>query len=223
MEKIADKGNGNYAYIDNILEAKKVLVKEMGGTLLTLAKDVKLQIEFNPVHIKSYRLIGYENRKLNNEDFNDDTKDAGELGSGHTVTALYELVPASLPDSVETIDQLKYQNKDLVKNSSNPNEILTVKFRYKKPKGKKSKLITKVVYNKLVDFETTSDNFRFSTAVVQFGMLLRNSKYKGTASFGNTIKLAKKSKGKDEEGYRAEFIKLVESAELLQKSTAQEN
>jgi Ca-activated chloride channel family protein len=215
MEKIADKGNGNYAYIDNILEAKKVLVKEMGGTLLTIAKDVKLQIEFNPTHVQSYRLIGYENRKLNNEDFNDDKKDAGELGSGHTVTALYEIVPASNKD--EETDELKYQTQPLVNNGSNPNEILTVKFRYKEPKAKESKLISQVVYDEYKQFENASENLKFSVSVIEFGMLLRESNYKGKSNFKGIIKLAKEAKGKDEEGYRAEFIRLVETAELLKR------
>jgi Ca-activated chloride channel family protein len=215
MEKIADKGNGNYAYIDNILEAKKVLVKEMGGTLLTIAKDVKLQIEFNPTHVKSYRLIGYENRKLNNEDFNDDKKDAGELGSGHSVTALYEIVPASNKD--EETDELKYQTQPLVNNGSSPNEILTVKFRYKEPKAKESKLIAQVVYDEYKQFENASENLKFSASVIEFGMLLRESNYKGNSNFKGIIKLAKEAKGKDEEGYRAEFIRLVETAELLKR------
>ena len=216
MEKIADKGNGNYAYIDNILEAKKVLVKEMGGTLLTIAKDVKLQIEFNPTHVKSYRLIGYENRKLNNEDFNDDKKDAGELGSGHTVTALYEIVPASSNLEDET-DELKYQAQPLVNNNSKPNEILTVKFRYKEPKETESKLISHVVYDEFKQFENASENLKFSSSVIEFGMVLRDSRHKGTSNFKEIIKLAKSSKGKDDEGYRAEFIKLVETAELIKR------
>jgi len=216
MEKIADKGNGNYAYIDNILEAKKVLVKEMGGTLLTIAKDVKLQIEFNPTHVKSYRLIGYENRKLENEDFNDDKKDAGELGSGHTVTALYELVPASNIDETEA-DKLKYQKTPLINKNSNPNEILTVKFRYKEPKETESKLISHVVYDEYKQFENASTNLKFSVSVIEFGMILRDSEFKGNSNFKGIIKLAKKSKGIDDEGYRAEFIKLVETAELLKR------
>ncbi|MEN8927581.1 MAG: von Willebrand factor type A domain-containing protein [Flavobacteriales bacterium] len=216
MEKIADKGNGNYAYIDNILEAKKVLVKEMGGTLLTIAKDVKLQIEFNPTHVRSYRLVGYENRKLNNEDFNNDKKDAGELGSGHTVTALYEIVPAG-SKSREDTDALKYQLPTLTSKNSNPNEILTVKFRYKEPKETESKLISHVVYDEYKDFENASENLKFSSSVIQFGMLLRNSNYKGKSNYQGIIKLAKSAKGRDDEGYRAEFIKLVETAELIKK------
>lgn len=216
MEKIADKGNGNYAYIDNILEAKKVLVKEMGGTLLTIAKDVKLQIEFNPTHVKSYRLIGYENRKLDNEDFNDDKKDAGELGSGHTVTALYEIVPASNIDEQEA-DKLKYQQSLLINKNSNSNEILTVKFRYKEPKETESKLISHIVYDEFKQFENASNNLKFSVSVIEYGMLLRDSEFKGNSNYKGIIKLAKESKGEDEEGYRAEFIKLVEISELMKK------
>lgn len=217
MEKIADKGNGNYAYIDNILEAKKVLVKEMGGTLFTIAKDVKLQIEFNPIHVKSYRLIGYENRKLNNEDFNDDKKDAGELGSGHTVTAFYEIVPAGNTEEEQETDSLKYQQSELISKNSNSNEILTVKFRYKEPKEEESKLLSSVVYDEQINFENTSENLQFAASVIQFGMMLRNSEFAGESSYKKAISMAKKAKGEDEEGYRAEFIKLMETAKLMDK------
>lgn len=146
MEQLANKGNGNYNYIDNALEAKKVLVTELGGTLLTIAKDVKIQIEFNPAFVKSYRLIGYENRKLNDEDFNDDKKDAGELGSGHTVTALYEIVPKDSKEQLTNIDELKYQNTDEANvTNTYQEEVLTIKFRYKKPKEDKSELVSKVL------------------------------------------------------------------------------
>lgn len=219
MEKIADKGNGNYAYIDNILEAKKVLVKEMGGTLITLAKDVKLQLEFNPVHVRSYRLIGYENRKLNNEDFDNDKKDAGELGSGHTVTALYEIIPTTLEDTTLSTNKLKYQAPSLINKNVNSDEILTVKFRYKHPKEEKSLLITQVVPTTFTPFEQATDNLKFASAVIEFGMLLRQSDYLGEASFDQAIKIAKEAKGKDKEGYRAEFIKLVEAAELLRQTS----
>ncbi len=217
MEKLADKGNGNYAYIDNISEAKKVLVTEMSGTLLTIAKDVKIQIEFNPTKVASYKLIGYENRLLNDEDFNDDTKDAGELGSGHTVTALYEVVPASgaleAGISKPNVDPLRYQTNQLSEEATS-DEIMTVKFRYKAPKGKVSKLITHYVSDRPVAHDVTSDNFKFSAAVAEFGLLLRNSKYKGTASYDQVVHLAKQGKGKDAKGYRAEFIRLVEKSEL---------
>jgi Ca-activated chloride channel family protein len=216
MEQLADKGDGNYAYIDNILEAKKVLVKEMGGTLLTIAKDVKIQIEFNPAKVKAYRLVGYENRLLNKEDFNDDKKDAGELGSGHTVTAIYEIIPAGSNEPVASVDPLQYQQSVSTPKSSG-NEIMTIKFRYKEPKESASKLITEVVTDKKMPLSSSSENCKFSSAVAQFGMLLRDSKYKGEADYKTVLALAKQSKGKDEEGYRAEFIRLIEMAELLKK------
>lgn len=212
METLADKGNGNYAYIDNILEAKKVLVTEMGGTMHTIAKDVKIQVEFNPNKITSYKLIGYENRLLNNEDFNDDTKDAGELGSGHTVTALYEVVMKGSVEDIVSVDPLRYQEKEI----SNPNtsDVLTVKFRYKAPQGKTSQLIVRHLQDKSKPLSKSSDNFKFSAAVAEFGLLLRSSKHKANASFKHVIELAKNSKGKDENGYRAEFIRLVEMSEM---------
>lgn len=216
MEQLADKGNGNYAYVDNILEAKKVLVKEMGGTLLTIAKDVKIQIEFNPAKVKAYRLVGYENRLLNKEDFNDDKKDAGELGSGHTVTAIYEIIPAGSSEPVVSVDSLKYQQVSVGTRSAS-NEVMTIKFRYKEPKESTSQLITKVLNDHKTPFEQSSENCRFSCAVAEFGMLLRDSKYKGDAGYSEILSLAKASKGKDEDGYRAEFIRLVEMAELLKK------
>lgn len=213
METLADKGNGNYAYIDNILEAKKVLVTEMGGTLFTIAKDVKLQLEFNPNKVESYKLIGYENRLLNSEDFNDDTKDAGELGAGHTVTALYEIVLKG-SGSVPSIDPLRYQNLTELIPKNNTSELLTVKFRYKKPEEETSKLIVNHLMDKSVSLSKSSDNFRFSAAVAEFGMLLRNSKHKANANFKQVVEIAKASKGKDENGYRAEFIRLVEMSEM---------
>jgi len=213
MEKLADKGNGNYAYIDNLMEAKKVLVKELGATLFTIAKDVKLQIEFNPSKIKAYRLIGYENRRLAAQDFNDDTKDAGELGAGHSVTALYELIPANSKTPVPNVDPLKYQNTQIKPDAVNSQELMTVKFRYKPPKSDKSLLLKHVVLAQTNG--KTSDNFTFSAAVAGFGMLLRNSQYKGDTNYKMVLDMAKRAKGKDEEGYRAEFIRLVESAELL--------
>ncbi len=216
MEQLADKGNGNYAYIDNILEAKKVLVKEMGGTLLTIAKDVKLQIEFNPTKVKGYRLVGYENRLLNNEDFNDDKKDAGELGSGHTVTAIYEIIPAGSTELIASVDKLKYQEGSNHSASEN-NEVMTIKFRYKEPKESTSQLISHIVLDKKIPFSAATENCKFSCAVAEFGMLLRDSKFKGDSDFKRIIAMAKESKGKDEEGYRAEFIRLVEMAELLKK------
>jgi Ca-activated chloride channel homolog len=219
MQKLADKGNGNHAYIDGMSEAKKVLVNEFGGTLFTIAKDVKLQIEFNPAKVQGYRLIGYENRMLAKEDFNDDKKDAGELGSGHTVTALYEVIPVGINDTfLVKVDDLKYQpNKKERAVSSETDEILTVKFRYKAPDGDASKLIEHAVLDKQIAIAKASENFRFAAAVAEFGMLLRNSEYRSNASYSNVISMAKKAKGQDEEGYRAEFVRLAENAKLLAK------
>lgn len=214
MEQLADKGNGNYAYIDNILEAKKVLVSEMGGTLFTIAKDVKIQVEFNPELVKGYRLIGYENRMLAAQDFDDDKKDAGELGAGHTVTAIYEVVPFDASTEIAGAGGLKYQ-KTVPTNAAAHNEILTVKFRYKKPDEDTSKLITRVVGNEGTDFPETSDNFRFSAAVAGFGMLLRDSKHKGSTDYQMILDMAKSAKGADLNGYRAECIQLIEKASLL--------
>ena len=217
MQKLADKGNGNHAYIDGIAEAKKVLVNEFGGTLFTIAKDVKLQVEFNPAKVQGYRLIGYENRMLAKEDFNDDKKDAGELGSGHTVTALYEIIPVGIKSSfLQKVDSLKYQPNIQALSKTNYNEeIMTVKFRYKAPDGDVSKLMEHPVKDNQISIASTSSNFRFAAAVAEFGMLLRNSEYKSAASFNNVVNMARKAKGTDEEGYRAEFIRLAESAQML--------
>jgi Ca-activated chloride channel family protein len=212
MEAIADKGNGNYAYIDNIQEANKVFVSEFGGTLFTIAKDVKFQIEFNPERVKGYRLIGYENRLLNDEDFNDDTKDAGEMGAGHTVTALYEIIPAGAEDDVVDIDPLKYQAQNQETDSKRSGELMTVKLRYKKPDGNKSMLYEVPVQGKVKKFEKTSDNFRFAAAVAQYGMILRDSKYLEQGSMEDVLELARNSRGADSEGYRGEFIKIVNTS-----------
>ncbi len=212
MELLADKGKGNYAYIDNLLEAKKVLVTEIGATLLTIAKDVKIQVEFNPVLVESYRLIGYENRLLNAEDFNNDKKDAGEIGAGHSVTALYEVVMRGEGDgTTPSVDPLRYQNAQ--PNSKLTNELLTVKFRYKAPDGNVSKLIERNLANN--KNANLSNNFKFSAAVAGFGMLLRNSEFKGSLLFDAVIKLAKASLGDDKNGYRAEFVRLVEMAKTI--------
>ncbi len=219
MEILADKGNGNYAYIDNILEAKKVLVNEFGGTLFTIAKDVKIQVEFNPANVTAYRLIGYENRKLANEDFNNDKKDAGELGSGHTVTALYEIIPKGVDSYFKPIDDLKYQkNQPKTSQVNYGDELLTVKFRYKAPDGDISQLIAKTVENKTTAFNKTTDNFRWSAAVATYGMLLTGSDYIEKGDYKLVSELARGAKGKDENGYRIEFIKLVESSNLLAKN-----
>lgn len=218
MEKLSDKGNGNYAYIDNLLEAQKVFVKEFGGTLFTVAKDVKLQVEFNPVYIQAYRLIGYENRALANEDFKNDAKDAGDMGSGHTVTAIYEVVPRNI-DSPYLVDKLKYQ-LNLTPIGSNSNELCTVKMRYKEPDANISQQVEVVVKNEEIPFEKASESFRFAAAVSELGLLLRKSDYKGSASYNNVIEVANKALGKDEEGYRAEFIKLAKTAQLIEQTEA---
>ncbi|HEY5621465.1 MAG TPA: von Willebrand factor type A domain-containing protein [Pontiella sp.] len=213
MEQLANKGNGNYAYIDSILEAKKVLVTEMGGTLVTIAKDVRVQIEFNPAQVKAYRLIGYENRMMAAEDFNDDMKDAGELGSGHTVTALYELIPADAEEQIRIADQLKYQRSTVV----NSDELMTVKLRYKQPDGDTSRLISHAArMNELQSMERV--NVGFAGAVAEFGLLLRDSKYKGSASYESVLERAREYKGDDPHGYRAGFIELVERARLLERT-----
>ncbi|HWI91197.1 MAG TPA: VWA domain-containing protein [Flavisolibacter sp.] len=218
MQQLADKGNGNHSYIDNINEAKKVLVNEFGSTLFTIAKDVKIQIEFNPQKVQTYRLIGYENRMLASEDFNDDQKDAGELGSGHTVTALYEVIPVGVKDEfTRSVDDLKYQSNRTV-SASNSNEIMTVKLRFKKPDEDVSKLITQVVNDDNKPLASTSNNFRFSAAVAEFGLLLRNSEFKENGNYQQVFSLAKSAKGNDANGYRSEFISLVSSTTYLAKN-----
>jgi Ca-activated chloride channel family protein len=207
MEILADKGNGNYAYIDTMQEAQRVLGTEFGGTLYTIAKDVKIQVEFNPNEIAAYRLIGYENRLLNDEDFKDDKKDAGELGSGHTVTALYEIIPTGVDSKyLKEIDTLKYTK---TKASTGYNdELLTVRFRYKEPDKDTSKEIVHVVKN---TFTKTNTDYNFAAAVAMWGMFLRDSEYLNGATKEEIIKLAEANKGRDEEGYRAEFIRLMQS------------
>jgi Ca-activated chloride channel homolog len=216
MEILADKGNGNYAYIDNISEARKTLVNEFGGTLFTIAKDVKLQLEFNPANVSAYRLIGYENRMLKSEDFNNDKKDAGELGSGHTVTALYEIIPVGVKSDVYNIDELKYQqNKTAAVKYTD--ELLTVKLRYKKPDGDVSKLISHELHDKKISLENSSDNLKWSASVAAFGMLLRESDYVRDFTYEQVVALAQSAKGKDEEGYRAEFISMAKSFGLISR------
>ncbi len=216
MELLANKGHGNYAYIDNIAEARKAMVTEFGGTLFTVAKDVKIQVEFNPAYVQAYRLVGYENRLLAAEDFNNDQKLGGDMGVGHAVTAIYEIVPVGAQSNWSgSVDPLKYQpNNSEIKGSKN-GELATVKFRYKEPKSDVSKLQQVIVNNKVISIQAASEDFRFATAVAEFGMLIRESEYKQKANFDQLISRAKKAKGKDEEGYRAEFIRMAENSKSL--------
>ena len=219
MELLANKGHGNYAYIDNITEARKAMVTEFGGTLFTVAKDVKVQVEFNPAKVQAYRLLGYENRLLEKEDFNNDEKLGGDMGVGHTVTALYEIVPVGVKGSYPgDVDPLKYQPVKERPVVGNNNEVATVKFRYKEPDGDKSRLQQVVVNDRPLELPNASGDFRFASAVAELGMLLRNSDYKQQASYDQLIARAKEAKGTDDEGYRAEFIRLAESVKLLAKS-----
>lgn len=217
MQILAQKGNGNHAYIDNIQEANKVLVNEFGSTMYAVAKDVKLQVEFNPAKVQSYRLVGYETRMLNNEDFNDDTKDAGEMGAGHTVTALYEIIPTGTPGNIPgSVDPLKYQSQTNVNaQTSNSSELLTVKLRYKTPEEEKSKKIEKSVTD--MGKDNVSPDFRFASAVAMFAQLLKDSDFKGEATYDKVIETANKGLSFDPEGYRAEFVCLVQSAKGLNK------
>lgn len=219
MQQLADKGNGNHNYIDNLNEAKKVLVNEFGGTLFTIAKDVKLQVEFNPALVSAYRLIGYENRLMADEDFNDDKKDAGDMGSGHTVTALYEIIPAGVTDTfIRKVDHLKYQlNKE---GSNTTAEVMNIKLRYKQPENEISKLITYPVAGDNKSWQQASDNFKFSAAVAEFGLLLRESAFKQKSSYEQIIAMAKAATGNDVNGYRAEFVQLVKNAESLYRNVS---
>ena len=218
MEVLANKGNGNYAYIDSISEGRKVLVEQMGSTLFTIAKDVKIQVEFNPARVAGYRLIGYENRLLAKEDFNDDKKDAGEIGAGHTVTALYEIIPVgqAVPGS-PSVDPLKYQRPEQ-DSASASNELLTVKLRYKAPDGNKSKLIEiPLTADDIPAFDAASEDFRFASAVAAFGMKLRGSPEAGEISWSKIQDIARGALGNDPSSYRAEFITLVEKAKAISK------
>ncbi len=217
MEQLADKGNGQYHYIDNILEARKVFVNELGGTLSTVAKDVKIQVEFNPSRVQAYRLVGYENRALRNEEFNDDKKDAGDMGAGHTVTALYELIPTGVKTNFPSIDPLRYQSKQETREDEFNGEWSLVKLRYKEPKGNESRLITQPVTGIPYSINRVREDTRFAASVAAFGMLLRSSNHKGHASFPMVLELARSSFGDDPEGYRHEFIRLAETAESLMK------
>jgi Ca-activated chloride channel homolog len=221
LEKLADKGNGNYGYIDDLMEAKKMFVTEFGGTLVTIAKDVKLQVEFNPAKVMAYRLIGYENRLLRDQDFNDDTKDAGEIGSGHTVTALYEIIPvgAKTDQKVEGVDPLRYQTPPARDDAVATNELLFVRLRYKQPDGETSKLLERAVVDR---GEPASADLRFASAVAAFGLILRDSEYRGSATLDDVLRAAKASIGEDPNGYRADFIRVVEAARKLRGEPAEE-
>jgi len=217
MEQIANKGNGNYAYIDDLKEAKKVLVTQMGGTIFTIAKDVKIQVEFNPTKVQAYRLIGYENRMLQAEDFNNDKKDAGELGAGHSVTALYEIIPVGVNSDVKLppVDSLRYQQNQVDSSAYQNNELMLVKLRYKAPQDTTSQLITQPLIDRSLPFINASNNLKFAAAVAEFGMILRDSEFKGEASLDQVLDLARQSKDVDLAGYRAEFINLVEKTKSL--------
>ncbi|MBP9085720.1 MAG: von Willebrand factor type A domain-containing protein [Kofleriaceae bacterium] len=214
LEKLADHGNGNYAYIDTIEEARKVLVKEAGATLVTVAKDVKLQVEFNPATVAGYRLVGYENRMLRDQDFNDDKKDAGDIGAGHTVTALYEIIPAGVAVPGAKVDALKYQTAGATKTvgAGAGQELLTVKLRYKRSTDTASQLMSRVVTTGVMPFANASENLRWSAAVASFGMLLRGSPHVGSVGWNDVTRIASAAKGKDAEGYRREFLLMVARA-----------
>jgi Ca-activated chloride channel family protein len=219
MEKLADSGNGNYSYLDSVHEARKVLVREAGGTLETIAKDVKIQVEFNPREVAAYRLIGYENRLLNDEDFNDDAKDAGEIGASHSVTALYEIVPVGVKVDASDVDSLRYQRAARETRAAGSGELMTIKIRYKAPDGATSKLLSRALMNRP---SAMTANVGFASAVAEFGLLLRESRFLGQSSFESATARAKQFRGEDGEGYRAEFIRLVErAASLRERRTAQ--
>jgi Ca-activated chloride channel homolog len=215
MELLADKGNGNYAYIDTIHEARKVFVRELGATLTTIAKDVKLQIEFNPAKVRAYRLIGYENRLLRAEDFHDDAKDAGEMGAGHSVTALYELVPPDSDQVLPAVDPLKYQTATVPDAEGASPELLTLKLRYKEPDAELSRLLTQPVLDATAPIAAASENLRFAAAVAELGLLLRESPHKGEASYDQVAEMASHALGGDPDGDRAGFLQMVQAASRL--------
>jgi len=228
MQKLADKGNGNYAYLDSLDEARKVLVQQVNGTLMTIAKDVKIQVEFNPARVASYRLIGYEKRMLRKEDFNNDKVDAGEIGAGHTVTALYEIVPADAgatdpSASIPPVDSLKYQAPSSASvatvqaGSKASQEMVTVKLRYKKPEGDTSELTERSFVDNGSKFENAAPDLKFAAAVAEFGMILRDSEYKGKGTIGAVIEWAQEGKGRDTAGYRAGFIELARKTQALKQ------
>ncbi|HWA99209.1 MAG TPA: YfbK domain-containing protein, partial [Pirellulales bacterium] len=223
LEKLADKGNGNYGYIDNEREARKLFVEQMTGTLVTIAKDVKIQIEFNPARVGAFRLLGYENRILAHEDFNNDKKDAGEIGAGHTVTALYEVAPVGEDTGLPGVDPLKYQAKPRPavaaagNDDKTSNELLTVKLRYKEPEADNSQLIEKPLVDESKPWAAMGSDYKFAASVAAFGMLLRGSEHAGTATYATVLEWATEGKGADLQGYRGEFIDLVRKASTLQR------
>jgi Ca-activated chloride channel family protein len=217
LEQISNKGNGNYAFIDTDAEARKVLVEQLSSTLVTIAKDVKIQIEFNPARVAAYRLIGYENRLLAAQDFNDDKKDAGEIGAGHTVTALYEVIPVGVDSQVPvgTVDPLRYQQDPSPPASAASDEMLTLKLRYKLPEATDSALLAFALTDGGQSFEAASTDFRFAASVAAFGMLLRDSPHKGDASYDKVLEIATSARGDDPSGYRQDFLGLVQRATEL--------
>lgn len=215
MEQIADHGNGSYMYIDSEREAQRVLVQQADSMLVAIAKDVKLQVEFNPAQVEGYRLIGYENRVLAHEDFNDDTKDAGEIGAGHSVTALYEVIPAGAGELSPSVDALEYQDEGGLSDASKSNDLMSVKIRYKAPDADTSEKLSFPVADTDRTAEAASDNFRFSASVAAFGMLLRNSSHKGDADWALVTDLAQNARGSDRDGSRAEYVQLVQKAKRL--------
>ena len=219
LEKLSNAGNGNYAYVDDLMEARKTLVSEFGGTLFTVAKDVKLQVEFNPARVAAYRLIGYENRLLRNEDFDDDAKDAGEIGAGHSVTALYEVIPvgASTATSVRAVGDLRYQQNTVRRGAGTSTELAHVKIRYKAPDGDTSRLLERAVVDRS---GAPSDDLGFAASVAAFGMILRDSEHKGRATLDDVLRMAERHRGEDREGYRAEFIRMVERYSRLEVAEA---
>jgi Ca-activated chloride channel family protein len=214
MKQLADHGNGNYAYIDSLLEARKALIEQMGGTLLTIAKDVKIQVELNPAKVKEYRLIGYENRLLRARDFDDDAKDAGELGAGHRVTAFYEIVPADPNEAVRS-ERLKYQKSEVRQDAKTSLEWATVRLRYKPPAEDESLLLSAAVEGPPIDFEAAPADFRFAAAAVGYGQLLRESQFLGEATFDSVAAIAEAAKGEDRTGLRSEFVYLLRTAQQL--------
>ena len=222
MEKLADRGNGNYACIDSLMEARKTLVEQAGGTLLTIAKDVKIQVDFNPRHVQSYRLIGYENRALANRDFRDDSKDAGELGSGHTVTAFYEIVPSGAASTIATTRKAEFVSTSL-NPDADASAMLTVNVRYKQPTESESvefQVRVPADAESYADSKIATEDFQFASAVAAYGMLLRDSKFSGSASWDWVVATAERSTGKDPNGLRHEFVQLAKTARRITDATS---